>query len=533
MLRRESFFLRAKFSWVDNHVLLYRPKNTTWNIPRRYFNTVKWSRISQLGVIDYNDSGLVNVENTFRNVVNAWDAHAEDLRPLLVQLPHDWCYQIPFAASQDRSKGNDAVLKLKKECLEPTMVNGGELLRLIGPSSHKERLDRLLLTAENGTVSDMTVLIDQPVKQSVCKDGRVNLMFDEYTMTLAIPMSIPALKNEKEKVQPFSRVVAIDQGEIGFAFAVFNLSDAGNAMAEPITTGTVRIPSIRRLIKTVHRYRKSGQQKQKFNQLFDSSMFTLRENVSGDVCGAIVGLMKRFNAFPVLEHQVQNLATGSKQLELVYNMVNHRFTWSSVQAHALERKAWWFASETWDAPNGLLRLYINPTDTKNCIKVGDAWYKTLKLYPGTTVNASMTSRICSHCGRNVFEDIKALENEGVTSVVAKNGEVKLAHGTICLYEKPSKEECKKYLRRNENVPLVSPIRSQELSIKSLKSFVRENLRRAPKSAQTRDTTQSRFFCPYKDCEKHNVEVHADINAAINIGRRLLGDLMVEKTTSNS
>ncbi len=525
MLRRERFFLRTKFSWVDNNVLLYRPKKTTWAIPHRYFETTQWKAIADLDVLQKQSDGLVDVEKTFDQIILMWEKHAKTLRPLLVQLPHDWCYQTPFTSEQ--SKGHDVVLALKKGDLKPVKVHEGKLLRLIGPSCLKSQVDKLLLSAENGTVSDMTLLIDQLVHQKVNKAGEVLLTDGGYTMTLAMPMSIPVPKSETQK-PTFKRIVAIDQGEIGLAYAIFNLTDVGNAMAQPITTGTVRIPSIRRLIKSVRRYRKGGQSAQKFNQRFDSSMFTLRENVAGDVCGAIEGLMHRFNAFPVLEYQVKNLASGSKQLSLVYNMVNHRFTWSNVLAHKNERKSWWFETQMWEAPNNLIRLVPNPTSTDKLKKVGESWYKPLQLFPGTTVNASMTSRICSHCGRNVFEDIRALEQANVTKVSVVNGEVELAHGKIRLYKKPDKEARKVFRRRNENVPFNTLLDDQELKMDVFVKRVRDNLRRVHKSVQTKDTTQSQFFCPYADCDNHNVAVHADVNAAINIGRRLLLELIVDQ-----
>ena len=53
------------------------------------------------------------------------------------------------------------------------------------------------------------------------------------------------------------------------------------------------------------------------------------------------------------------------------------------------------------------------------------------------------------------------------------------------------------------------------------------MRRQPKSLQSRDTSQSRYFCVFTDCRCHNKEQHADINAAVNIGRRFLESLLRE------
>ena len=50
------------------------------------------------------------------------------------------------------------------------------------------------------------------------------------------------------------------------------------------------------------------------------------------------------------------------------------------------------------------------------------------------------------------------------------------------------------------------------------------MRQAPRSEMSPDTTQARFVCLYSEC---GYEGHADVNAAINIGRRFLARIDVE------
>ena len=75
---------------------------------------------------------------------------------------------------------------------------------------------------------------------------------------------------------------------------------------------------------------------------------------------------------------------------------------------------------------------------------------------------------------------------------------------------------------------MKPLTAQSLSLKDFRKIVKANLRRAPKSLQSKDTTQSRYFCVFKDCDFHNRMQHADINAAINIGRRFLKTLIFKE-----
>ena len=168
-----------------------------------------------------------------------------------------------------------------------------------------EKMDYEYLKAENkimmnkeSSLGDMTLLADEPVRQQM-SDGKIEIIPDDYVMSLAIPIT-RSLKKVNTESFPFKNIVSIDQGEAGFAYAVFKLSDCGNERAEPIATGLIPIPSIRRLIHSVKKYRGKKQRIQNFNQKFDSTMFTLRENVTGDICGLIVALMKKYNAFPIV-----------------------------------------------------------------------------------------------------------------------------------------------------------------------------------------------------------------------------------------
>lgn len=256
-------------------------------------------------------------------------------------------------------------------------------------------------------------------------------------------------------------------------------------------------------------------------------MFTMRENVAGDVCGTIAGLMSRYHALPVLESSVSNLASGSKQLALVYKMVNAKFLHDSVQMHNTERAAWWYGVTQWPIEGFFEEVSSEYFDKyakkqKDLRKIGERFYRPLVVNPGMGVFAGGTSRQCSHCGNNIFELIKAANGDGVRKVTLDgNGEAELRGKRFQLFARPTMEEGKKARRRNERAFWERPLANKELSMNELEKRAKENLRRAPKSLQSKDTTQSRYYCVFKECTFHNREQHADVNAAINIGRRFL------------
>lgn len=540
VLRREKFFLRTKFLWVGNNALIYVPKDKEWDLPQtRYAKSEKWKKIFASGVIVRNESGRVDTLKTFALIGEAINnGQGRFLGELLRQLPHDWCYELPIQSPLYSKKYQGSsefvdTLNVQKKGKFGTELSyqkkySNALARLVGPCSFKERLDVMLLD-NSVTIGDMNLLADQEVKQSLI-GTQIQLEKAKLEYSLAIPIKTPIKNTDYLDTKPFKRVVAIDQGEAGFAFAVFNLDDAGNPQAQPLTCGTVSIPSIRRLIKTVRSYRKGKQKAQKFSQRFDSSMFTLRENVAGDVCGAIAGLMSRYQAIPVLERQVTNLASGGKQLELVYKMVNSRFLIDGIPAHQQERSAWWY---------GLNVMYvsgiwseISPEFAREqkkkteILEVGEKFYRTLLIGPGAGVNAKWTSRICSHCFGNISELIQQAQESGIREVsLNSEGETTLLGRTVKLYRRPSESEGRQARRRNERASWTVPLSNVTMSLDDFRKAALSNLRRAPRSLQSKDTTQSRYFCVFKDCEYHNREQHADINAAINIGRRFLDSIL--------
>ena len=542
VLNRDRFFLRTKFQWINNHSLYYVPKdNVGWKLPERYLKNEKWQRFIDDKVLVVDKDLNVDIAATFENMTGDCDGRYADL---LVQLPHDWYFNLPIAPRKDDDitvnlelcKDNYKEGKSLTQLIIDKKFSRATACRLIGPSSFKHRLDEIIISGDKIKVSEMTMLVDMPVDQRFQADGTVDLSYGEPVFSIAVPISREAVIPEGHHV-PFKRIVAIDQGEAGLAYAVFNLDETNNAAAKPIATGTIRLPSIRRLIGTVNTFRKRKSTTQKFSQRFDSTMFNLRKNVAGDVCGAIVGLMQRFNAFPVLERDVSGLESGSNQLKLVYKAVNAKFLLSDVDMQNSARGSWWFNPNKycyWETD--LLReVGKNQTvEKKKLVLVGEKRYQRLIIYPGVGIRAAGTSQICSCCRKNAFDILKKIQanNPKKKFHINSAGEVTIEGEVIKLYHRPDNKSKVPYLKGkrsynaiNERAPWTEPEREHDVDIVQLRKLIKANMRRAPKSMLSKDTSQSRYYCVFKNCSWHNQENHADINAAINIGRRFLSEVI--------
>ena len=516
ILGRTQFFVRARVQRVGDTALQYVPKNRPWAAPHRLWATDKpITAMLNDGFIEFTDEErkIVDPKATFDAFYSVARKPNVGSAAYLTQAPHDWCYGGGFAGE---GSSTTSLLVDGKKGPSDRPRKRSILGRLIGPSSFKSELDKLL-NPENGvTFGDLTLICDQSFTQSIQwgADGvaDVKLEPDELSVSLAIPLSRDPIA-EKVVFPLADRLVAIDQGEVGIGYAVYDVETR-----ELVAKGNRRIPSIRRLIKSAGRYRSVTQRSQKFQQRFDSTLFQMRENVVGDVCHEICTLMRKYKAFPVLEDQVRNLEGGSRQLDLVYKAVSTRFFYSDTDAHATERTSYWQGGDRWE----------HPTLKKHEWKEGGKTekLKALSLFPGASGPTGGTSQACHVCKRNPIKATAELaEASGGKLVVASGGKVTVKDGTIRLLTMTDDADFKRhrYARRNERVPLTEPIKAGKTSWEELRPILRRNLRQPPRSKQSRDTTQSTYHCVYADC---GYVGHADENAALNIGRRFLEERVV-------
>lgn len=539
-LSREKFYLRNNFTWLENHSLFYVPKKCNWKIPERYLKLNLYQQLLKNNLMVFTDKpNEIDVPATFNITVKALNKIPE-LNKFLLQLPHDWLYEMPYKTNKDDCI--ETALEFNKDFISKNKVpyavkkiNRTIAARLIGPSKYKNMLDSMLIS-DRITFGDMNLLCDQKVSQ-LFKDNSVNLKHEELTQSIVVPLKYEGFGRDPERKADFENLIAIDQGEYGFSYAVFSLKDIGNAKAEPIAKGTMHMKTIKQFNRTVDAYRKNHKQSlQKFNQRFDTTAFNYREKLVGDIFGFIVALMNKYNAFPVLEHEVSELEEGSRKLDLVYKTTNSCFLKNQVDAQESFRKTHWNGADYWNTDYQLER--ITPD--------GKSEITDFRLYPGAFVSAYMTSKICHICNRNAFDLLKQIEEQSPDKTFPViNGEVTVAGEVLKLYKQPSNSQIvpnlkmknKKYRTYNsikENAPWTEPYNSNKpLDIRALRSLCLKNLRRKQKSQRAIDSTASAYYCIFKDCPCHNKYQYADVNAAINIGRRLLSRLTLKKKKENS
>ena len=532
---RSGFITRVVFSRTDTDKLVYVPKNEEWTPPKPYFKGQSpVARALQKDWIIWKEKDhIVDVEKTFIELCKTKEAiGTKEASAYLAQAPHDWWLKLDIEGIGEERRGVTVATSSAG-----TFINKGKkhtgLVRLRGPSSRRTVLDRTLwMKTRNNDLQlgDPNLIMDTQYSQKTeLKNELPCIKVEQGTtkMEAAILLVDKAASN-KPFDDMYDRIVAIDQGERGIGYAVFDLQECiGTGQFKPMTdpengkpiTGTVSAPSIRALIRAVRNHRGRRQPQQKVNMTYSTLLQQRRENVVGDVCNRIDTLCEKYRGFPVLESAVSNLESGGKQLQLVYNSVSKMYLYDNKsEARNIKRQHRWGRAKQWRHP-WLVKLKYD-RQQKVWTKEQDGPYV---LYPGASVAPAATSQTCHKCGRNPIREMKEDPNPHIN--VEDDGLIKLADGKIRLCEGskiPQGEENKiwekRIRRRNERLPLNRPIKARTAKKDELLKLLRRNLRQPPKSLQSPDTTQSRYHCVYIDCDFTG---HADENAAINIGIKFL------------
>lgn len=412
----------------------------------------------------------------------------------------------------------------KKKLGNPSIQH--QVCRLVGSSAFKGQLDRQLVDSRL-THGDYTLIIEQHYKQSITLEaGKLKPCLEKEQLSLEVAVPLTEVSPDVGQFDLSKTYIGIDLGEVGIGYAVVD-----SQTHELICHGNVRLRSIRNLIRSVRDYRKKRQPNQKFAQRFDTSLMQLRENAVGDVCQAIDALMARYQGIPILESSVRNLAKGSKQLGLVYDKVLNHYVFSDIDAHKSARRHFWYGAENWEHPFAIETIKDRQTDKLTS--------RLLKLFPGTQVNPAGTSQVCSCCGRNPYELLefayqqrKRIKTDSEGMLDLGEAQLRLVRNTLPKvdWQALSQSERDRYhayqrqcKRRKERPEFRYPLANTELDFEGAKRAVRNQLRRAPASTRSRDTTQSVYVCCFDDCGH---KMHADENAAINIVRKWIRDKQI-------
>ena len=521
---RDGFIVRTKFQRVGRNELFYVPKDKRWDPPAGYSSAKGGiSKGLALPAVVRDRTGVLPRE-TVEGLSKV--AFPEGSRALLCQAPHDWFVELDLRGG---TVPNQAGLSVKKDTTKKNAATlshwrtaKSSAFRLKGPPSFKTWLDRAL-TNSDMEMGEHTLILDRSFKQSVRLEGEKAHLSAEPSgirADLAIPITDRRSYPQTEPDLLFYNVVAIDLGERRIGYAIFSLTKfVESGCQDPFEVGSVAIPTFRKLQAAVRRHSGSRQPNQKVGQTYSKALMQFRENVVGDVCNRIDTLCERFRGFPILESSVGNFETGGRQLEMIYGSVLRRYVYSEVDAHKTIRRQHWFTADTREHP------YVHTRTWNTREKQYSGSSKPLRIFPGATINPAGTSQICHRCGKNALQ---ALRNMPDKIEVGEDGHIALEDGTIRLLERAdySPHVLKEFRRRKERPPLNAPVSKGTQQRQRIESIAKRNMRHAPLSEMSPDTSQARFKCVYVNC---GFEGHADENAAINIGRRFLERIDVEKS----
>jgi hypothetical protein len=533
---RKTFFVRTKFMRVGFNELHWVPKSDrSWSPPKQVetstgtlgdaIRLVRQKTENVESSLDPTSAALAITSELTKDA-----ARGSEISPLLQQLPHDWYLDLKLTSTESEISGYGVDKERIRRKSEPMSYPA----RLVGPSASKNLIDQWLCSDEL-KIGEHNILFEQHYKQTVELDDELNPRFTvlptslkaEVALTIIDDKAVPTESNPIEET-----VIGIDLGEAGIGYSVFKTEEIHRAVAQgeepiPSESGSIPVRSVRDLIARVKRHRKTIQPKQRFRQGASTALEQLRKGALGDITHVIDALCAKHNGFPVLETSVANLASGGKQLQLIYDKIVHTYFFSDVDAHKAARRHHWAGAENWEHPS--------LGETERIQGPDGLWHPTgarrkLKLFPGSAVHPAGTSQICSACRRNPFKTIEnSVADDGGTSFHIRNSRVELASGDELLILSsvdPSKNstasavESAKYRKRKERAPNQYPVANQTVDHRELRRMIQRQLRHGQKSLRSKDTTQSAYSCVFADCGN---QMHADENAAINIVRKWVKD----------
>jgi len=480
---RTNFVIKMRFGIGEDTKLIYAPKDKVWNIPKQYLHAETGIGIAARLVSSSKPAEMVNeVEK----------GAPEVLGEFMQQSPHDWFYDPELDGTQvdGRVVTKGEISKLRK--------NSG--YRLVGAPSYKSVLDKSLIGLAD--IGRACIIIEIPYEQKTNDDFKADLARGLPRITLSLPVTERITATEKDESMLFDRFVAIDLGERGLGYSVFDARTL-----EKLESGYRPVKDIVNLMRRTQHYENRPNERQKFQTKFNVNLSELRENTIGAVCHNINRICAFYSAFPVIEYMVPDKL--NKQVKSVYEAVVNRYIWSSTDAHKTARVQFWLGGEGWEHP--FLKL---AKDSKPII-----------LSPGRGVSGKGTSQRCSCCGRNPIELLSEMKDKDKIAVVG--GKAKVNGMELKLYErtKETKEDVDKRRHAGKRPSMEQPLTPGNYTVEELRSVLRNNMRRAPADKRSKDTTVSRYHCAFADCGH---TMHADENAAINIGEKFKAEVACTK-----
>lgn len=445
-----------------------------------------------------NAQGQVALNDVIADTLASAGAAEVGFVEFLQQAPHAFGVAVPWKVEQDR-----LCLAIDKNGMPGKQLAKKSVADLVMPPKWGVLLNRALGHDQRLSWGDCQLIIEHRFNHSIKFE---NDIFEGTSSPVSSSASlvVPVTREElapREDAFPFEpRVLSIDLGETGLAFAVVDFETG-----QQIKSGFIRIPTLRGVKRAANRQTPWSQRKQKYNTRIDPAMSEIRKSAVGAVSHVIDSLMAEHRAIPLFENNPGGNVGSNRDIARVYDHVSQMYLFSGVDAHASVRGHHWRTKyPSWEWPDF--------TVTKVAAD-GNRTQGPLKFYPGLSINGYGSSQTCSCCGRNPIEALKG--RGGSSVVVATGGELTVPDGIIRL-QVPAQEtsdERKRRRRRLERPSIHANAKPGEIKISEALRILKAQLRQAPVSLQSRDSKQSRYACAYADCQSR---MHADTNAALNL-----------------
>ncbi len=416
------------------------------------------------------------------------------LRGLLKEMPHYWAIatDLPGIQGGVECAASD-VLMVGKESVRNGSTADAVYPMLLTPA-WSNLLDECLTGNRNLMPGNLTF------RYSYDKADGYQVSADR--VEVHVPTSKVAAETDDKDHSPYlDRLIGIDLGERGIGFSVRDVSLKGHPLIE---RGTVPVPAIRNLISATRHFR---QRRQKSMSLRTShvNFEQMRESVAGNVVSVIKYLMWHYKALPVLEADLNNLDSGQRQLSHVYSAVTDTFLSRAVPTVDKAR------TNTWRGYR-IVHPYLERVVTDPKSKATSL--EPFKLFPGTGVRAANTSKLCSGCGVNPIATLR--KHAASRIALDENGCAEFEEATLQFFTPASINRVVKGQGSPE--PIANRIMEKAQLLSHLKN---SQLRVKPASTQSKDTSQSRYWCANVECCHHHPDqmLHSDMNAADNIVMR--------------
>ena len=427
-------------------------------------------------------------------------------RALLKELPHTWAV---VTGLPGMSNGADIpltdVVMISKDKIQSTPRRAAVYPMTLTPA-WSNRMDECLVGTRVLMPGNLTF------RYSYATSNDYQPTADR--VEVHVPTSkVAAAPDDKDASPYLDRLIGIDLGERGVGFSVRSVADKGNPL---VARGFVPVPAVRKLIKATRQFRKRHQKAMSV-RTSHVNFEEMRKAVAGNVVSVIKYLMWHYKALPVLEMDLNNLDSGQRQLSHVYSAVTDTFLSRGVPTVDKARANTWRGNKI-EHPS-LDRVVIDPKTRATSVQ-------PFRLFPGTGVRAANTSKECSGCGVNPIATIRAYDGNRIP--LDEQGKVEIDGVTLQIFTVRSINQVVK--GEGEPEPLANRILEKSQLIPHL---VNNQLRVKPASEQSKDTSQSRYWCANANCEHHDPDhmLHADMNAGDNIVLRRCKTLVPKEVDS--